>query len=63
MTYSQRALARTHEKDVEIGQGEPGEDQVQGVVARLEHEADLARHAVVGPQDLADVDEGVYGSE
>jgi hypothetical protein len=47
----------THEKDIKIGQGEPGEEKIKGVVEALDKQTALANEAVVGPQHLANVDE------
>lgn len=51
------------ECQVEVGEGEVGEEELDELVDGLDVEEDLAGDGVVGSEDLAEVEEGVDGCE
>lgn len=51
------------ERQIEVGEGEVGEDQLDELVDELDVEEDLAAHGMVGVPDLAEMHEGVDGGK
>jgi hypothetical protein len=51
------------ESEVEVGQGEEGEHELNELVQELHMQEDLASESMVCKPDLLEVDEGVNGSE
>lgn len=49
----------THEKDIEVGERKPREQQVESIVYGLHHECYFAHARVVGTPNLGDVNQGV----
>jgi hypothetical protein len=53
-------LKEAYEEYVEVGQGEPGEEQIKSVVDRLHHERELSHARVVRAPDLGHMYKRIY---
>jgi hypothetical protein len=54
---------RTHKEYVKVCQRKPGEEQIQPIVHKLQHEGQLANQRVTRTPDLRDVDKRIDRGE